>query len=387
MLAVAALAAPIALTACSGDDDPDWDGKKIELGSIFSTTGDGAAFGPQQLRAARLAVEQINQDGGVNGAELNLEQRDDGADPAASARLMGELIENDDPVAVLGPTFSNSSAEAHPVANDLKTPVLAVSNTGPGIVGDCPYPCEYSFRDSLGEAEAIPANIGEYVSASDPDSVEVIFPEGDAFGESSAMTAEKAFKADGVERTEVVAVGPDGVGATFDNNETATVMITASSGETVVQLIRQLRDDFGFDGKILGGNAFNSVTAAGELGPSGKGAQSASAWFSGNDSDENREFIAAYSKKYGEEPDQFAAQSYTGVKLLAEAASTADLTFSDLAADRQAIKDSLEGVEMETPLGAFGFTADNDVNQPIWIVEMNGKGRYKLVKEIPAGGG
>ena len=110
----------------------------------------------------------------------------------------------------------------------------------------------------------------------------------------------------------------------------------------------------------------------------------AAAWFAGNDSRENQRFIEDYSSRYDEDPDQFAAQSYTGVKLLAAAAGSADLGFEDLAADREAIKDSLEGVQMETPLGDFRFTADHDVNQPIWIVEMDGKGGYDLVKEIPS---
>ena len=384
LAAIAVVALSLGITACSGDDDSNWEGQTINLGSIFSTTGDGAAFGPQQLKAAELAVNQINTDGGVNGAELTLAQRDDGGDPAASAKAMRGLIEDEDALAVLGPTFSNSSAEAHPVANEMKTPVLAVSNTGPGIVGDCNYPCDWIFRNSLGEAEAIPANVREYVSTRGGGGiVDIIYPEDDAFGKSSAMTAEEALDAEPGTRAFVYPIGPDGIGNKRAYLPSAT-MITASSGETVVQLIRQPRQGGEVTEPILGGNAFNSVTTAEELGQAGKGAQSAAAWFAGNDSAENQEFISAYRGGYGEEPDQFAAQSYTGVKLLAEAASTADLSFDDLAADREALKDSLEGVQMETPLGPFSFTADHDVNQPIWIVQMNGNGGYKLIKKIPA---
>jgi len=379
LAAVAAVAVPLA--GCSGDD-AQWEGETIRLGSIFSTTGDGAAFGPQQLKAAELAVDRINEDGGVNGAELTLDQRDDAADPAASAKAMRSLIAEGEALAVLGPTFSNSSAEAHPVANRLRTPVLAVSNTGPGIVGDCPYPCEYIFRASLGEETAIPANVGDYVEAEDPRVVDILYPEGDAFGESSAATAEQAFRSAGVEKASASQVGPSGIEAI-----TAVVrdafMITASSGDTVVELIGQLRE-LGYDGTILGGNAFNSVTAARELGESGRGARSAAAWFAGNDSEENREFIEAYRSAYGEEPDQFAAQAYTGVELLAAAAADVDLTFDDLAADRRAMVPALEQVTQETPLGDFAFTADHDVSQPIWIVEMDGSGGYDLIVKVPA---
>jgi branched-chain amino acid transport system substrate-binding protein len=118
----------------------------------------------------------------------------------------------------------------------------------------------------------------------------------------------------------------------------------------------------------------------------GKGAQSAAAWYAGNDSEENREFIEAYQQAYGEEPDQFAAQAYTGVELLAEAADDADLSFENLEADRNLMVASLEQVQEDTPLGEFAFTPDHDVIQPIWIVEMNGQGGYKLVEKVPAGG-
>lgn len=379
-VAIASIILPLGWAGCSGDG-AEWDGETIRLGSIFSTTGDGAAFGPQQLKAAELAVDLINRDGGVNGAELTLEQRNDAGDPAASARAMRSLIEGEEALAVLGPTFSNSSAEAHPVANRQRTPVLAVSNTGPGIVGDCPYPCDYIFRASLGEAEAIPANVGDFVEAGRTGLVDILYPEGDAFGESSAETAEQAFAAAGVTAA-AGSVGPGGIDAV-----TAVVrdayMITASSGETVVDLIRQLRA-LGYGGTILGGNAFNSLTAAGELGEDGKGARSAAAWFAGNDSEENRDFISAYRDRYGEEPDQFAAQAFTGVELLAAAAEAADLSFDDLASDREALLPALEQVEQETPLGDFRFTADHDVSQPIWIVEMDGSGGYELIEKVPA---
>ncbi len=381
------LAATVLLAAgCSGDEDGDWKGETIRLGSIFSTTGDGAAFGPQQLKAAKLAVEQINAGGGVNGAELSLEQRDDAGDPAESARLMEGLTEEGESLAVLGPTFSNSSAEAHPVANDLETPVLAVSNTGPGIVGDCPYPCDWIFRNSLGEAEAIPANVRQYLSAEDPDGVvDVVYPRGDAFGRSSALVARQAFLAEGLPRSGVklLQTEPDGSIDTFRAYKRGAYIVTASSGEVVVKLIRSLRA-WDSSASILGGNAFNSVTAAEELGEAGNGARSAAAWFAGNDSQANQRFMEDYVSRYGEDPDQFAAQAYTGVKLLAEAAASADLSFDDLTADREAIRDSLEGVQMETPLGEFRFTPDHDVSQPIWIVEMNGKGGYRLIKEVPA---
>lgn len=384
LLAGLLLGSTVAVAACGSDsesDAPSGVGEVIPIGSIFSISGDGAAFGPQQLKGARLAVREINRDpDAMDGAQFKLTQRDDRSDPAESARQMRRLILDDQAIAVLGPTFSNSAAEAHPVANRLKTPVLAVSNTGPGIVGDCPYPCDYVFRDSLGEAAAIPANIDQLVRAENSTRAKIFFPADDAFGKTSAETAQDAFTADGIATQMIGPVGTEGITGLRDDYFDVA-MITASSGEVAAGMARDLRR-IGFDGPILGGNAFNSQLAAKEAGKAGKGIRVASAWFAGNDSDENREFIGAYREAYGEEPDQFAAQAYTGVRLLAAAAKDADLAFGDIASDREALRDSLEKVEEETPLGELSFTAGHDVRQPIWIVAMDGKGGYTLVEEI-----
>lgn len=383
LLTAGLLVAPGCGGGDSGDTGEDfaWQGKVINIGSIFSTTGDGAAFGPQQVKGAELAIENINEDIGVNGADLKLTQLNDKSDPAKSATAMKNLVD-DEVLAVLGPTFSNSAAEADPVANQKKTPVLAVSNTGPGIVGDCPYPCEYVFRDSLGEADAIPANIREYSEEVKPETAAIIHPGDDPFAETSAGTAKKAFAAEKVKVVEDTTY-PAGLKAVVKSKPDA-VMVTASSGELVVEIIKALRKK-GFTGQILGGNAFNSTTTSATLGGTGVGAQSAAAWYAGNESDTNKEFIQDYQDKYGVEPDQFAAQAYTGVVLLAAAARAADLSFKkkDVASDRKALKKALEGVKEETPLGDFKFTKDHDVFQPIWVVQMNGQGGFKLIKELP----
>ena len=138
----------------------------------------------------------------------------------------------------------------------------------------------------------------------------------------------------------------------------------------------------GFRGYILGGNAFNSSTASAAAGKDGAGAQSAAAWYAGSEDEANVAFVEAYEEAYGEAPDQFAAQAYTGVQLLAEAARNSDLTFDDLATDRSAVVDALSDVTMPTPLGEFAFTGDHDVSQPIWIVQMDGAGGFELVEQV-----
>jgi branched-chain amino acid transport system substrate-binding protein len=376
--------AALLVAGCGGDDGEPSEaprgGPTVKLGSVFSVSGAGIAFGPQQLRAARLAAQRVNREGGVDGARLEIVQRDDGSDPERTPEVMRELIEEERVLALLGPTFSNAAATGDPLANRLGVPVLAVSNTGPGVVGECPYPCELVFRNSLGEAEAIPANVRSLIGGGTAVAGAIVaYPREDPFARSTAEIAVDAFVANDATTAEVEFDDPSRLEELPGVPE--ALMIVASSGEVAAEAIEAARDG-GYEGPILGGNAFNSSLAAERAGAAGEGARSAAAWYLGNDEEANREFVEAYRDAHGEEPDQFAAQAYTGVLLLAEAAAAADLSLANPRADRAALAEALAEVEIETPLGPFRFTAEHDVSQPVWIVEMDGEGGYELVERV-----
>ena len=364
----------------------NWSGKTITFGAVFSITGSGEPYGRSQVQGVNLALDQINAAGGINGAHLNLSISDDASDPSTAAANMTTLA-NRGALAVLGPTFTNSAYVADPVANTLGVPVLAVSNTGPGIVGNCSYPCTWIFRDSLGEATGIPVNVDTYLEKSHPKKAVVIAPSGDAYGAQTGQLATTAFAAAGVSAGPpvIVPVTEPALGqavAAALASKPGVLMVTASSPTVASGIITDARKS-AFTGGILGGNAFNSPAVAKAAGSVGRNAQSAAGWYAGDPSPANTSFVSSYRSRYGAPPDQFAAQAFTGVKLLAAAAKNAPLGFTDVAADRAAFKVSLEAVSLQTPLGPFRFTPEHDVYQPVWVVAMNGRGGYRLVTEVP----
>src|SRR6266849_8044056 len=119
-----------------------------------------------------LAVDKINNSGGVNGAKITLDVKDDASDRPQSAQVAQTLIQQGQLLALLGPTLSNSALAVHPLAESFKIPILAVSTTGINIVPNCnapsTVPCKYVFRDSLGEETAIPTNIKIYAAKAHP---------------------------------------------------------------------------------------------------------------------------------------------------------------------------------------------------------------------------
>ncbi len=364
-------------------------GKTLKLGAVFSLTGAGGVYGPQQQQAVTLAQDTINAAGGVDGAHLSIQVQDDASDQTQSAQQTQTLIQQNQVVALLGPTLSNSAVAAHPIADNLKTPMLAVSTTGLNIVGSCPYPCTYIFRDSLGEATAIPTNIKTYVASANPKPKTgvLLYPTDDKFSVDGATAVKQTVTDPAVNISLVDSITfskTDADLTQFVNKAVAhhpDVIFITSLGGIPAKIMTAARQQ-GFTGQFLGGNGFNSASVSKQAANFGKGAQSASAWYLGNTFPSNAEFVKAFRAKYGTDPDQFAAQAYTGVLIIADAAKRAKLTYTDLAGDRQKLRTAMETTNIQTPLGPFQFTPTHDVHQTIWVIAMDGQGGFNLVTSV-----
>jgi branched-chain amino acid transport system substrate-binding protein len=381
--ACAAIVVGVGVAAC-GSSSSSTQSKTIPLGAVFSLTGPGGVYGPQQKNAVELAVEQINAKGGVDGKKLSITVLDDGSDKQQSAQVTQRLIQQNGVVALLGPTLSNSAVAAHPIADALHTPTLAVSTTGLHIVGSCPYPCTYIFRDSLGEASAIPANIETYAAAAHPKTAVLLYPNDDKFSVDGAKIVEETAPRYGIKLLGVIQftkaeadLSPFVSQAVSKHPDVILITSLGAIPSTIMIAARQQ----GFTGKFLGGNGFNTAAVAKAAGGAGTGAQSASAYYLGNRFPSNAQFVSAYEQRYGVPPDQFAAQAYSGVLILANALKRAGYS-SDLAKERDAVRAALVTTSIETPLGPFQFTSTHDVSQTIWIIAENGAGGFRLVTSV-----
>ena len=387
---VSCLVAAILIAACGSGGGSS--AKVIKLGAILSITGAGGVYGPQSRDGMMLAVKQINAAGGVNGVQISLTVKDDASDKAQATQLAQTLIQQEQDLALLGPTLSNSALGAHPLAETLKTPILAVSTTGIHIVPDCNFPasstaCKYVFRDSLGEETAIPDNIQSYAADKHPKTGVLLVAQDDKFSSDGGtivqatvgkygITLLKTIKFNKAEAdlapyvTQAVQLHPD-------------VIFITSLGGIPAKIMTEARKQ-NWKGQFLGGNGFNTATVSTQAGAAGTGARSGSAWYLGNNFPSNADFVAAYKAEYNKNPDQFAAQGYTAIKILADSVSRANLTYSDLAGDRDKLRTAMESVNIQTPLGPFQFTPSHDVKQTVWVIAMDGNGGFTLVHEIPA---
>ena len=101
----------------------------IKIGAIYSTSGPGAFLGVPEERGARLKADEINRAGGINGRKVELVVYDSEGNTGKAAQLARRLIESDNVVAIIGPSSSGESLQVLPIANELKTTLIAHAGT------------------------------------------------------------------------------------------------------------------------------------------------------------------------------------------------------------------------------------------------------------------
>ena len=68
----------------SGSTDSAADGSVFKIGGIGPTTGAAAIYGSAVMNAAQIAVDEINEAGGINGYQVEFKAEDDQSDAEKS---------------------------------------------------------------------------------------------------------------------------------------------------------------------------------------------------------------------------------------------------------------------------------------------------------------
>ncbi|MGZ8454943.1 MAG: ABC transporter substrate-binding protein, partial [Candidatus Binatia bacterium] len=105
---------------------------------------------------------------------------------------------------------------------------------------------------------------------------------------------------------------------------------------------------------VIGGNGMNSPKVFDLAKDNSDNLWVGSPWSSENSAAENKRFIVAYQKAHSAMPDQFAAQAYDAMHIVAEALKQVKLT-GKLEADRNALRNALPAVQIAGATGPFKF--------------------------------
>ncbi|MFM8767413.1 MAG: ABC transporter substrate-binding protein, partial [Rubrivivax sp.] len=88
---------------------------EVLLGSIQDLSGPIAGFGKQVRNGLLLAVDEVNEQGGVNGRKLKLVVEDSAYDPRKAALAAQKLVNQDKVFAMLGHIGTAQNMAAMPI--------------------------------------------------------------------------------------------------------------------------------------------------------------------------------------------------------------------------------------------------------------------------------
>lgn len=358
--ALTAALAMSALAACgSGGASASANGLPSTIKVVITnpTTGAVAKVGTSADQGYELAVEQINKSGMLGKSKIQLQEQDTKSDPTTAATQMSNALADKNVAAVFGSVSSAEAVTQAPIAQKAGMPTVFTQAGSNGvIVGD------YTYRATALMREYYPT-LDSYIKQNGWKSVGILYanfvPTLADIGENTlpAMANQlgmKVTKQIGTTQTtqdysaainQILGSKPDVV----------AVLEYAAGNDTAMTELRQA----GYSGPVLGtiSAASGVLTAAGQA---GAGVVYPSYYSSARDIPSTKKFVQDFQAKFGQVPNNYAAEAYDAAEFLARALKYANST------DHAAIKAGMAKAAKDKVNGALGsdLTWKNQELQP-----------------------
>lgn len=328
----------------------------LKIGLIESISGPAAAYGDNHRRGTRLAIEEINNAGGVNGKLIEFHAEDDRSDPAAGINAAKKLITQQKVSAVAGSPASLVSIAFTKENERYKVPVVN------GIAGS-PTVTEqgytYSWRINMTDSQLDTKAVEHFVQEKGIERLAFLVENSD-YGKPPTKAAADRAKELGAK---VTAYEEYNRGETDFKAQLSKIKATDpqvifvhgyyTEGSIIARQIKEL----GIDVTLIV-NMGQGVPKFRELaGAAGDGAVFPTTWLPGLDNEKSRKFETAFQAKYGEEPGAFDAGAYDAIYTIVEAANRGG---GNTAKQIQAGLTELKGYEIL--LGKLNFDEKNQNN-------------------------
>lgn len=377
---VAALSTAL-LAGCGGEkkDSAAANADKYVIGASFELTGNVANYGKSTLSGLKLAVDQVNKAGGVNGKQLVVVESDNKSEPAESGNSVTKLITQDKVVAVVGPATSGCVFAATPVVTSNKVPLIAPCATAPAITVDNGQVKEFIFRACFIDpfqgrvmAEFADKTLGVK-------NVAILHDASSDYSKGLAEVFEKTLNEKGGK-----VVAKEAFLSKDIDFKAALTKIKAANPEAiyipgyyeeVAKIIKQTRE-IGLNVPLIGCDGWDSPKLVEIAGPEALNNTYFSSAFSVQDQTESvQKFIADYKAMYQKDPDIFCMQGYNAGLVLADALKRAGdgAGGTKLAAAIAATKD--------LPVASGKLTYDKDHNPIISAIIIEMKDGVQSFKE------
>lgn len=354
----------------------------IKIGSIQPLTDWGAAEGNFNREGARIAVDKINAEGGINGKMLEVIYEDGRNDPADSLNAAQKLINRDKVSIIYGCWLSSATLAVTPTAQRVGVPFISEVSGADEIT----HPAQsYIFRlSTLFSQEADGAR--KAVKALGFKKVSFIAQDND-FGRGSAKAFIAMLEEEGIgvgEEYYIDASASDfyPILTNLKNSDTDLLVLTHTNAG-VAKILEQMQE-LGLNQKVLctGGSIWPYTLAKLNGGKPCQGVL-VLAFFAADlpqysPNPEEAKYYAEEWKRRGLDWDgvQEGSRAYEAIMTIAEA-----LKINNGDGDRKTLRDALEKVDRQGIIGHVVFDEFHDIKPNIMVLEITGEnGEY----EVPA---
>lgn len=339
---------------------PQDEEKTIKIGVVYFRTGSAAKYGEWVKNGLELAKDELNAKGGINGRRIELIYEDDASQPTQAVSAAQKLISVDKAQVIIGGVTSSSFLAMAPLADRNKIVMISPCSSSPAITGSG----DFVFRNW--PSDTYEAKVMAQFAFND-------LQENKCY--VLAMNNEYGLGLKDEFSSNYTALGGQIVGTdTYDQDATdfrTQLQKIASSnteciyvpghGREVGRIIRQARE-MGITAQILGSVTFESPELLQIAGTAAEGAfYTAPSYDPTSDNPVVAAFSEAYSKKYGQLPEVFAAHSYDALMILAKAIANGGTSSEGIKKALYEIKD-YPGVT-----GSTTFDSNGDVSKPAFI--------------------
>ncbi len=356
----------VTLTACSGGGNggEGSDGAKdgeIVIAHAGPMTGDSAQFGDMKEKAIQLAIDEVNEKGGINGKKVVLLTGDDTGNPKEAPNVAQKFAQDDRVLAVIGHWNSSCTLAARGIYDAAGIPLLADSVNKALTDGTTPTAYRISLTDTA-QAESLAKYAYEKLGKR---RAAILYTAND-FGTGLMNDFATAFEELG---GEVVASETYFEGQSKDFSPQLTkikgtnpdlMFIAGYYVETA--LIAQQSKELGLDVQMLGTEGISSEELIKLGGDAVEGIIFAGFFHPDIEYPGTKEFVEAFRAKYNKDPDTYAALAYDSAKLIFAA-------IEENGESREGIMKFLDEVEnFPGVAGPISFDEENNVVRNIVVL-------------------
>jgi len=330
---------------------------KIKIGLNVPLTGFAASDGKSASEGAKLALEQINATGGINGKMIELVIYDDQAQPSQAIHIANKLIGQDKVVIGVSGSYSGATRSAAGVFQEAKIPFISAYAIHPDITraGD------YVFRTSfLGEVQgrAGAKLIGEILVKK---RVVIITLRND-FGKSLATGFKSATDKFGIKviNEYQYSIKDRKFGSIVAKVKADKPDAIYASGYyfTAGPLVSQLRAA-GVTVPVIGQEGYDSQKFIEIAGKASEGVIITTSLDRDSDVAETKSFIKKFEKKAGFKADMVAASAHTAIMVAADALKRAGST------NPKALRKAIAETNLKVSTGTIVFNKLGEVMKAV----------------------